>query len=86
MKKYCFFVFPNIKNAFVRVFLELKKDSTSFGRREDCDVNLGKVETTLCSPTAYSGLHFIIRRVNVISFLKKYNSKLLQEFRDEFSI
>ncbi len=67
-------------------FLELKKDSTSFGRREDCDVNLGKVETTLCSPTAYSGLHFIIRRVNVISFLKKYNSKLLQEFRDDFSI
>lgn len=49
-----------IDSAFQRI--DLKKDSIKFGRRADCDVNFENVKTAYCAASAYSNLHFTIRR------------------------
>ncbi len=51
-----------IGTAFRQV--DLKKDSTTFGRRSDCDVSLANIESSLCAVSAYSNLHFTIKRVS----------------------
>lgn len=49
-----------IGSAFKPVYL--KKDVHSFGRRADCDVSLATIENSLCAVSAYSNLHFTIKR------------------------
>ena len=51
-----------IGSAFKPVYL--KKDVHSFGRRADCDVSLATIENSLCAVSAYSNLHFTIKRVS----------------------
>ena len=51
--------------CFISKKIDLKKDITTFGRRADCDVNLN-VDSNLCLATAYSNVHFSIKRVRII--------------------
>lgn len=56
--------------------LDLRKDVTTFGRKEDCDVNLNNIVNTHCQSTAYSNLHFRIKRVCSYSILHSFYMNL----------
>jgi hypothetical protein len=42
---------------------ELSKEETAFGRKTDCDVNLSEAQSELVVSSAYSNVHFIIKKV-----------------------